>query len=314
MRSSSHRYDFSGLSVSSTIPLPELRPSNAAARCHILVDTRVDPPGNVAWFHEWRKPRGPGWLAFGRIDGGYVLRFPALSDFVVNAAATRITALPAAGLPVATLRHLLIDQVLPLVASRHGHVALHASAVHLDGIGAIGFVGETGRGKSTLAAALAAVGAHIVTDDCLAIEARGPSLYAIPSYPGLRLWPRSPARAGLASSRARQVAHYSRKQRVLSGAVFHRSPAPLRALFLLSPRAGSGVAASMSRVGPRARLMGLLRHGYVLDVEDRRDLGTLFAGLSRIAAAVPVMRLRVRSGSRFLPHAASLIRQFAAGA
>lgn len=308
------RYDFCGLPIESGFALPELRAASAAPRCLITIDRTAAPPPDVYWFHEWRKPRGPRWLSFGRIDGGYLLRFTGLADFAVNSAATRIVARPAPGVPAGTVRHLLIDQVLPLAASRHGHVALHASAVHLNGIGAIGFVGDAGRGKSTLAAALAATGAHVVTDDCLTIDSRGASLYAVPGYPGLRLWPRSPARTVLASRRARRVAHYSSKQRVLDGATFHQQAVPLRALFLLSPRAASGAAASIRRVAPRARLMGLLRYGYVLDVEDRRDLGTLFAGLSRIAALVPVMRLRVRNGSRFLPHAANLIRQFATGA
>jgi hypothetical protein len=307
-------YDFCGLPLASALPLPELRVTGAAPQCVITIDRTATPPADVDWFHEWRKPRGPRWLSFGRIDGGYLLRFPALADFAVNSAATRIVARPTAGLPVGTLRHLLIDQILPLAASRHGQVALHASAVHLDGIGVVGFAGEAGRGKSTLAAALAASGARVVTDDCLTIESRGEALYAIPGYPGLRLWPRSPARDVLASSRGRRVAHYSSKQRVLSGAAFLQHAAPLRALFLLSPRAGCGAAASIGRVGARARLMGLLRYGYVLDVEDRRDLAVLFAGLSTVAASVPVLRLRVRNGSRFLPRAAGLIRQFAADA
>jgi len=310
----SRLYDFCGLPIGSALALPELRATSALPRCEVAIERKTSPPGGVLWFHEWRKPRGPRWLSFGRIDGGYMLRFPRLADFVVNEAATRIVARPAAGLPIETLRHLLIDQVLPLAASRHGHVALHASAVHLDGIGAIGFVGQAGRGKSTLAAALAADGAHVVTDDCLTIAARGRSLDAVPGYPGLRLWPRSAARAVLASARTRQVAHYSTKQRVLSGAEFRQQPTPLRALFLLAPRAASGAPATIGTIGPRARLMGLLRFGYVLDVEDRRDLAMLFSGLSRIVESVPVMRLRVRSGSRFLPRAAGLIRQFAADA
>ena len=308
------RYDFCGLPLACTFALTELRPASAAPRCAISLDRTATPPPDVRWFHEWRTPYGPRWLSFGRIDGGYLLRFPGLADFAVNNAATRIVARPAAGVPIGTLRHLLIDQVLPLAASRHGHVALHASAVHLDGIGAVGFVGDAGRGKSTLAAALAANGAHVVTDDCLTVKSRGASFYAVPGYPGLRLWPGSPARPVLAPHRARQVAHYSRKQRVLGGAPYQEKPAPLRALFLLSPRGASGAAASIRRVGPRARLMGLLRYGYVLDIEDRRDLGTLFAGLARIATSVPVLRLRIRNGSRFLPPAASLIRQFVADA
>ena len=60
--------------------------------------------------------------------------------------------------------------------------------------------------------------------------------------------------------------------------------------------------------------MGLLRCAYLLDVEDRRDLTRMFTDLSRVAASVPVLRLRVRNGRSHLPVAAELIRLFAANA
>ncbi len=316
MRRSARTYTFCGMRVSSDIPLPPLRPGRGPAQCVISLDTSAKPLGAVTWFHEWRKPRGPLWLSFGRLDNAYVLRFAEqLADFVISADATRIVARPSPTLPADTLRHLLIDQVLPLVASRRGHLSLHASAVHIRGIGTIGFVGEAGRGKSTLAAALAARGARIVTDDCLAIDVGERPPVAVPGYPGLRLFPGAAATALLGAIRSSRVAHYSTKQRIDRGAAtFHPQRSPLRALFLLSPRSSAGAAAAIRRCRASLRLMGLLRYAYVLDVEDRRDLAVVFAGLSKVAASVPVMRLRVRNGSRHLSAAAALIQEFASGA
>ena len=53
-------------------------------------------------------------------------------------------------------------------ASAEGAVTLHASAVAVDGA-AIGFMAPKFHGKSTLAAAMTYVGAHLVSDDALAI-------------------------------------------------------------------------------------------------------------------------------------------------
>lgn len=306
-------YDFCGIRVASEIALPQLRPADGAAACSISVDTERPALSGVRWFHEWRKRGGPPWLSFGRLGEGYVLRFAEhLADFVLDTNATRIVAHPGPRLPVDTLRHLLIDQVLPLAASRQGRLSLHASAVHIPGAGTIGFVGETGRGKSTLAAALAARGARVVTDDCLTIDAAGGGVLAIPGYPGLRLFPGAAAN-GLAGVRRSRVAHYSTKQRIAQGAAkFDKAPSALRALFLLSERADNGPAAAVARCRAPARLIGLLRYVYVLDVEDRRDLARAFAALSRVVASVPVMRLRVRHGSRYLPAAAALIPEFIA--
>ena len=46
---------------------------------------------------------------------------------------------------------------------------LHASAVAVDGIG-LAFVGQSGRGKSTVAALMCVDGAELVTDDVLTVD------------------------------------------------------------------------------------------------------------------------------------------------
>ena len=318
MRASPRRYAFCGLALASDFPLPPLRPTTEPPACTVSLvrgDTPIEP---VAWFHQWRRGRGPAWLAFGRHRDGYVLRFAAQRvDFLVSRRGDRIIVRPgdsgdpAHNVPLDTLQHLLIDQVLPLAASRRGHLALHASAVHVGGFGTIGFVGETGRGKSTLAAALAAAGARLVADDCLSIDSSGRVPRATPAYPGLRLWPGGPGASLLHDASSRRVAHYSNKQRLTAGAAFRRDPSPLRALFLLSPRTDRGAAAAVRACGPSARLMGLLKYAYVLDVEDRAELAAMFDAISTVAAVTPLMRLRVRGGRRHLLTAASRIVEFA---
>jgi hypothetical protein len=203
---------------------------------------------------------------------------------------------------------------MPLVISRHGRLSLHASAVYLKGIGTIGFVGEAGRGKSTLAAAFALAGAQVVADDCLALDLAGGGAIAIPAYPGLRLWPQGAGRQMLSGDVRRQpVAHYSSKRRA-DGADFRfrGTPSPIRALFLLRPRGTKGPAAEITACGPPARVMGLLRYAYILDVEDRRDLSLAFDRLAVAAGRVPVMRLRIRHGHSRLNAAAETIRDFLA--
>jgi hypothetical protein len=51
-----------------------------------------------------------------------------------------------------------------------GHSVIHASAVELSGQ-AVAFVGDSGRGKSTVAALCCAAGARLVSDDVLRVEA-----------------------------------------------------------------------------------------------------------------------------------------------
>lgn len=75
---------------------------------------------------------------------------------------------------------LLSAQGLPLAATLRGFEALHASGVvPVDGLlagRALLFAGEEGAGKSSLAAALVRRGARLLSDDAVALKARGESL------------------------------------------------------------------------------------------------------------------------------------------
>jgi hypothetical protein len=314
MRPSVRAYTFCGVTIASELALPPLgRGALADAVCSIAAAALdvAEPP--VEWFKTWRPPGGRVWFAVGRRRGGYLLRFTDMADFAISSDGRRVVVDPADGLPAETLRHLLIDMVLPLALSRRGRFSLHASAVHLPGIGAVGFVGQTGRGKSTLAAALAAGGARLLTDDCLAIDFVHGEPVAQPGYPGLRLWPSRAAKSLLTTSSSTRVAHYSGKRRLHRRAVpYHGRPSPLRALFVLAPPGSAGDALRIRRCRPAASLMALLRFAHMLDPANRKDMAHIFANLAALATAVPVMRLRVRHGHRRLPQAADLIRAHAA--
>jgi hypothetical protein len=307
-----HRYDFCGLSIASQLPLPELRRGRGAADCTISVATGRAPANEGGWFHEWRPRGGAAWLSFGRIPAGYLLRVRAFADFLVNATASRVIAYPAAGLPEPTLQHLLIDQILPLVSARQGRPTLHASAVHLDRRGAIAFVGITGRGKSTLATAMAARGAGVITDDCVALDLRPRGTWVWPGYPGMRLWPGPATTRLIGRTPSARVSHYSAKRRIGAEAARYRTrPSPLYAMLILGPRSGRGPAADISELRGPAKVLALMGSAYVLDIEDRAAMARLFADLSGLAARVPIFQLRVRHGTRYLAAAAAMVAQFA---
>jgi hypothetical protein len=310
MRVDVRAYRFCGRTIASDIDLPLLDPGAPTDRACTIERATSSNPAAVSdrWFHHWRIGRQAPWLSFARHGDGYLLRFPDLADFLISADGGHIRAHPSRGLPDDTLRHLLLDQVLPLALSRQGRLLLHASAVHVPGIGALAFAGPTGRGKSTLAAALASRGGSILADDCLALEPQAGAVHVLPAYPGLRLWPDAASRRWRRGARASRVAHYTRKRRVNGGALrFHRRPSPLRALFLLSERGTTGPAVSMRRCRASARLMGLVRFAYLLDIEDRAHLARTFDALASIAMSVPVLRLRVREGHARLAGAADAI-------
>jgi hypothetical protein len=302
-------YRVCGIRLESAIALPELTAvTGGRADCAFAVSRAPVPTDDVLWFHRWGLKSRRTWLRIGRGREGYVLRFSEFGDFQVSACGRRIVAHAAQALPPATLRHLLLDQVLPLALGRMGRTAIHASAVHVPRLGVVAFAGRTGCGKSTLAAALARAGCAVLSDDCLVIAVRSGGVWATPSYPGVRLWPDAASRLGY---RGRLVAHYSDKVRVATGGLPSGArPARLRALFLLSPPSASrGVSVSARR--PLEAFIGLTRSAYLLDIEDRTGLARLFNELGVLSERVPMAALRLPQDGGRLAELAREVREAA---
>jgi hypothetical protein len=303
-------YRVCGMRLRSAVALPELtRVASGRADCALSISRSPVRTDGVDWFHRWRPKSGPTWLHIGRGDRRYVLRFPDLADFDVSPSGRRIVAHLHPRVPVATWRHLFLDQVLPLALGRMGRIPIHASAVHLPGVGVVAFAGGTGCGKSTLAAALARQGGVVLSDDCLVVTIRRGRVWAVPSYGGIRLWPDDAARLGY---RGRPVAHYTDKVRVgPSGMPSADRPARLRVLFLLSRPSAAVRGVSMQARGARERFMGLMRLTYLLDVEDRAALTALFRHLALVSERVPIAGLRLARDRPRLPALAREVRDLA---
>jgi hypothetical protein len=301
----SYRYRIHGLTIAGDVLLPELpRARGSSPAMEVTRGAGNDP---CEWFHRWREGRRT-WLTMGRTAGGYRLRFPGLAEFAVSRDGRRIQYEPAPNVPPATVRHLVLNQVIPLAFARAGRNVLHASAVHVPRFGAIAFAGRSGSGKSTLAAALSTLGCRIVTDDALVLGPEGKRDLLEPAYPELRLW-RESARALRATGDLRgRVAHYSPKARLGPGVVsFHRRPSTLRAVFMLAPRHSDESPIRASPLPAATRLVALMRTAYVLDVDDRDELTSLFAGLSELVGQVAVRRLAARDDRRGLQQIAAAV-------
>src|ERR1051325_4226430 len=112
---------WSELSICADFDLPELpvleSQAGGGAEWRVALERTAPPerPG-LAWFHQWAFPDGRPWVAFGRDAAGYRLRFQNLADFDIFPAARSIRCHARADTPLHTVRHLLLDQVLPLVA------------------------------------------------------------------------------------------------------------------------------------------------------------------------------------------------------
>lgn len=233
-------------------------------------------------FHTWSFPDGTLWTEFHRLDTGYLLRFPDLADFVVSADGRAVTCYAVPEVPDDTVRHLFLNQVLPLALCKQGQLVFHASAVEIPG-GCMAFVAESGRGKSTLAASFAVNGVRFLTDDSLVIEPTPDGHMVLPSHPSIRLWEDSEAALIQPGAKAAAPLGYTSKSRFLAGEEigFCDRPRPLRRVYFLGE--GRVEDVGFQRLSASEALVEWVKHSFLLDVEEKSRLASHFDQAARLA-------------------------------
>ena len=276
--------------LASAIPLPELPAAAGIPDWTFALERGRAGRQTPTWFQSWRAG-GRRWASFARITQGYLVRFHGFADFVIDDVAHQIACTARPAVHASTIRHLLLDQVLPLAFSRERRLVLHAAAVATPR-GTFAFAGPTGAGKSTLAAAIAASGYSLMTDDCLVVEPDGDALIARPFYPGARLW-RDSLDAMASGAASTTVAHYTRKRRVSDSVLPYRSdPLPLAGVFVLpSSDRGRPTTVSAVRLAPRRAMVALLGCTFMLDTDDCSDARIAFEIQIELVRRLPVYEL-----------------------
>lgn len=233
-------------------------------------------------YHEWVFPEGEVWTRFYRLGAGYLLRFPEMADFQVSADGRRVSCSPVADVPEETVRHLYLNQVLPLALSMMGKMVFHASAVEVAN-GAVAFMGDSGRGKSTLAASFATGGFRFLTDDGLVVEAAGSGYQVLPSHPSIRLWEDSQDALITPGTETAPPLHFTSKSRFLAGdsIVFCEQPRSLRRVYLLGD--GSAPMTTFQRMSAAEALAEWMNHSFLLDIEARELVAAHFDRVAKLA-------------------------------
>jgi hypothetical protein len=278
-------YSFCNIALESDLPFFELQVGEKAEpeyRIKVSWTLAIDDSG-CEWFHTWSGQDDKPWLKLGRQAGGYFLRFPGMADFAVSHDGKEIRCCPVLDTPGKTVRHLILDQVMPLLLSRRGRLVLHGSAISTPQ-GAIAFIGQSGWGKSTLATSFSQNGMTVLTDDCLVIEENAECLTVIPTYPGVRLWPETAFNILGTHTFWTEVAHYTEKKRVdtNAGIRFCSWPRELQRVYFLSPPRESATV-TVEPMPARDTMLELVKYTYLIDTTDRSRLRKEFERLGRFS-------------------------------
>lgn len=309
------------LAVESTVPLPELtRSERGSPDCRFEVFPAGEGfSGDVRWFHQWISPDEETWLKVADRGEDYLLRFPDQGDFLISRNGRDIRCCPLPGTPESTIRHLFLDQIVPLVLSRRESLVLHASAI-LTAEGVIAFVGKSGLGKSTLAACFGQDGFSLISDDYLVLrkKAQRPMALrepaedwvAVPSYPGVRLWPETSDGIFSVPPKSAEIAHYTDKRRVSDPALvpFAQGPSPLRCFYFLNDEEGTFLPEpAILPLRPREAFMKLVSCAFNLDIRDKVLLERQFEAIGEITTQLPCFQLDYARDFAMLPAVRRLV-------
>jgi hypothetical protein len=274
-----------GRVIASDRPLPELERLEGCPPPDFTVmwKRRAQVSAPARWTMLWRFSTGEPWVTTSVRDGVRHVRFGRYVDCAFLERG--IDVVPRGYATDTTLRHLILDQALPLALASRGSLVVHASAV-ADGTRAVLLAGRAGTGKSTLAALLARSGLQVLADDGVLVEPGASGIRAVPSYPGLRVYHDSAAVAGVDTGEAAAVAEYTRKLRVPAAGLSPHVPVEsimVGVIYVLEP---GGTSLALRKLSRRDAAIGLVAHTYRADPTDRAALEAQLDGIVRLAPPV----------------------------
>ena len=183
---SRHVYGVYGIALYSEIPLPlPLHEQGELAQ----IELRTAP---ASFFSDAIRgiplERASGsWYEFARLpDRSSYARWRTVGEFLVFGDGRRIVCRPFDMASAESFYVYLLAQALSFALVKSGFEPLHATVVVVNGNG-VAFLGDSGFGKSSLAACFLDAGHQLLTDDLLLLQACSSGVLAYPGPPRIKL-------------------------------------------------------------------------------------------------------------------------------
>ena len=232
---------------------------------------------------------GSDFLTIRRAGPEYLVRFARIADYVVNPTTQTVTwnrSIRPRTQRQGSALHLGKNQVLPMLLSTQGLIALHASSVILPNGHAIAFSGPSEIGKSTLARACAKTKrTSRLADDWIAIDSNGPCPVTFAYEESVT------ERIGRPLTEPEDSERNPRYRfRLCDLAPYRRQAYPLRGIYLLKKN-NTTPEIRISRLSARTQYVDLASNLFRLDPTDRSLLASELKLLSSLIATVPIYSL-----------------------
>jgi hypothetical protein len=287
-----------GLGIHSALPLPQFLSATIACDVMARWGQRTDIPADLL------APEGsePSYVQARAEEA--LLCLQGVGSFLVRQG-REIVVIPEAGVEDRLLQPYIVEALMAVLLYQRGRLVLHGSAAAIRG-SAIVILGPSGRGKSSLVAALHARGHGIVADDVTAVSAGMGSATAYPGFPQLKLRPKVAAALGYDPRSLLPIHPRVKKLAYRRSRGFPRQPIPLKGIYVY--RLAKGGGPDIVPLRPQAILLELLRYSYGMrSLLQAERLAAHFLQCAELAGSVPTYRLRASRSLAALPDLARFV-------
>ncbi|MDO8432470.1 MAG: hypothetical protein Q7S58_08690 [Candidatus Binatus sp.] len=260
------------------------------------IDLRVAPPGffRKATAGAILKQTPSGWYRYAEMpDRRSYLLWEGLFEFLIEADGRRVWCGWLGSTSLESLQVYLLGHALSFALVKQGFEPLHATAVVIEGE-AVAFLGDSGFGKSTLAAAFLDAGHRLLTDDLLLSRPTAAGYDAFPGPPRVKLFPKVARRFLHSAASAVPMNEETEKLVLPVGADrHHRAAAPLRTIYVLAaPReVFRKQSIRLTRLSQREAFVELIRNTFNYLITDSARLQRQYAESLALVSRVPVKRI-----------------------
>jgi hypothetical protein len=234
-------------------------------------------------------PEAQHWVSAPLSDGSTYLRWSRLFEFLIAPDGKSIFCRPLSSrVERAFQTHLGASVSFALI--NLGIEPLHSTTVVVDGA-AVALMGDCGYGKSSLGASFVSAGRQLLTDDLLVLNQTDAGFLAYPGIPRVKLFPDLAKLIFGPDVRGKQLEPLTPKLIIaLNAAQACRRPAPLKAIYLLTPpeSAPDSKRVAIRRLSRRRAFVELVRNTFNMAVTDPGRLERQFTLATLLALHVPV--------------------------
>lgn len=289
-----------GLGIQSALPLPEFIAVEAGCDVTIRLGSVDCKPNDYMPLEVADKP-----LCLKITSEEAIIFLKGVGVFLVRGG-QEVVVIPVPGVDERLIRLYIVGTVMAVVLYQRGLLVLHASVVDVDGV-AVAFLGKSGAGKSSTAAALHTRGHNIIADDVGAVNLGTDPATVFPGFPQIKLSPEAAVSLGY-DIESLHLLHPRQEKRGLSiKQGFPQAPLPLRRIYVLAEDA----ALDIEPLRPQEAVIELVRHSRPLTLFHSGG-APHFLKCANLAKKLIIYRLKRPRCLSLLPDLAQLIEEHVA--